>query len=439
MFFFFIFIFLFQINSKYLDSFNDSKIELISEEKSSFFQFSEDFEKIKIAYSIEENNSLINDNFVFDSVFNAFKIGGEIKLYKINFEKKRSLKDVYKKLKDENIYFYIIFFENEKTFSWKVYSVLEEKFLDGTVYQKSDLKKNDINLKISICSDLWKLLFESEITPFDSSLVYIKNILLNGKKYSEIVTVNPFFDFTEKIRLKTNRAISDLSSIISGDNSTIIFSEVTNKNVRIVKLKENGGLSVLIDLPGTSGSLCSIDNDIFYVRSSKIYHCYYDFEKKSFIHEKIKTEKKNDLNASICKGPKKNSIICARNYKIYIIYYQKNKNGSIFVENEKMLSPKDSFSTSVDFNDQSQFIFSSEKIGKYNQIFSYDKDTLERKQLTNSNYSKSEISISPCGNYIAYSVKNNDGTKRIETINVYTKKIKVITENQNCGTPTWII
>ena len=436
------FLFLFFFNFFYSN--NQEKFLIESKKKSSSENiiniFNQEFEKINICFSYENSNELIPDYSIFSEIFKALKIGGEIKFF--NFKKNNNfkLKEIFKKLKNEKIYFYIIFFENENFFSWKIYSVFDEKFIEWKNYSKKNKNFDFIlDLKRIICSDIWKVLFGSEVTPFDSFLLYSKDFYENDKKYSSIFSTQPFFSKNIKTQIKTNRIIVDLRVINNEESSFLTFSEITKKNVRIVKLKKNGNLSIIIDLPGTSTSLCNSENGLFYVRSSNIYYCYYESKTKRFIHQKI-NDNKNDIIASVCEGPE-NSILCAKNYKIYKINFEKDNDGKIIKTKEQLICPKDSISMGITYTKLSDNFITTEKIGNFYQLFSYDKKNLKRVQITNSNYSKNEISISPCGCYIAYTVINNlNKKKRIEIMNLYTKKIIKLTDEENRYiSPVWIL
>ncbi len=243
--------------------------------------------------------------------------------------------------------------------------------------------------------------------------------------------INPFFKSSNEIKkLKISRAIVDLNIVDIFGSENIVFSEVTPKNVRIVRFSNSGNLTPLIDIPGTSTSLCYQDDTAFYIRSQKLYHCYFNFKKSEIYHESCIDKNKNELFASVVRGPN-GTVLCAKDYKIFQINYELNEDGSIKNIKENQISPKNVFSTSVTYNKERDLIITSEKIKNHIQLISYDKNK-NRTILTSSKYSKYEPVVSPCGTYVAYTIRDEKtGLKKIEIMNLYTKKVVLATVKQD--------
>jgi hypothetical protein len=387
--------------------------------------FSEGFSRIEVGFLDESSRSFFTDDNYVGEICSAISIGGEIVFKKVKSNKKN---EIFKNLRDISIYFYIVFFENNESILWKLYSSDNEKFLEGKSYKKSVKKETLLRV---VCSDIWNVLFSSETAPFSSYLIYATTGNVKKNVSSEIKIINPFFKCANEIKkLKISRSIVDLNIIDILGSENIVFSEVTSKNVRIIKINNSSNLTVLIDIPGTSTSLCYQDDTAFYIRSQSLYHCYFNFKKRAIYHEPCCDKSKNEVFASVVKGPN-GTILCAKDYKIFQINYLLNEDGSIKNIIENQVSPENVFATAVAYNEEIDFIITTEKINNHFQLVLYDKNK-NRRILTTSKYSKLEPSISPCGTYVAYTIRDEkSGLKKIEIINLYTKKVILVTKKQD--------
>mgnify|MGYP003965013761 CR=1 FL=1 len=399
-------------------------------------------DKVLIGYKIEKISEPQEIEIISSKIIKALGNGGEVCLSKVRSKNKLNLEKIFELFYKKSVLFYLILFETDEVLSWKLYSIITKSLIDGKEYSK---KQNKNNILRAACSDIWKILFGSEITPFDSFLVYIKE---NGfleenkyQKYYEIFVKNLFLNDDSIRRMKTSRAITSLSIINTKPLSSIGFSEITDKNVRIVKLTPYGKLVSLIDLPGTSSSICVCENDVFYIRSRRLFHCFYDKRYKYFVHEPTIKNTPDDITYASIVELKKGKLLCAKNYKIFLINYDKNFNGSIKSIEEEIVSPSGVVATNVSANANGSIFVTSEKIDGYYQLVAYDSNDFTRTILTNSKYNKQEPSISPCETYIAYTVNDSKtGNKKIEVVNIYTGKILEISDkNSRLLSPKWIV
>jgi hypothetical protein len=132
-------------------------------------------------------------------------------------------------------------------------------------------------------------------------------------------------------------------------------------------------------------------------------------------------------------------VCISRNLKIYEINYALSPESNALVIKEARKITEDGISSlnmTYDYHDEKTIV--SQRIGKYFQLSSYEKNT--KKVLTSSCYHKQDPSISPCGNFIAYVAQMDDGSQYIEVINKYSGDvIRVTPEPGEYRFPTWLV
>jgi hypothetical protein len=389
---------------------------------------SNQYEAISIGYSIKSEKELITQ-----SILSTLKSGDQIKFSRVSPLKHCSSSNI-KKLEPYNLLFYILFSEDHGIFEWKLYEVNSGTFIIGKQYDATNV--NDKLLR-TISADIWLELF-SEQSPFNYLLAYIKKDIIAKKDTFHVVITSPFTKKFTKNIVSSNSPIVDLAVLETTPIQSIALSQATTKNIRILKLTSDGSLVRLIDLPGTSTSICSYEKGVLYIRSGKLCQCYYDEKEKAFVHAPCK---KNDLGiyASVA-ITQDQSMICVKDFSVYVIDYEINKNGSITCKHERKISSSKAMVASATYSPNSNTIITSEKIKDHYQLVSYNLLKPQRTIITKSTIHKQDPCISPCGNYVAYVSFNDMGDgKTIEIMNMYTKKIISITETEgHYVCPIWI-
>ena len=416
----------------------------LSEEYDINFKLNDLTEKslgISCIYSLKNNSS----SSIVESILNAIVSGGQVSFSKIEIPKNFTI-EWGNKLLNKSYLFYFLFEETDEFFIWKLYDLTNNlQFIKGKKYLKDNSKRS--LLVRHICKDIWKDLFGNDITPFDYYLTFlIKN---SSEKYKSIITyLCPFIndygkkEESDRILLRTSRNFINLYTLDTKPNKSLICSEITNTNVKIIKLNMQGNISSLIDLKGTLSSLITNKNGVWYINSGKIYRSYFDKEKSKLIHiclTNFDFNGEDSITAKISVGPN-NSILLTQNFKTYIIDYIIDEKDNCIINNKKKLSPNNVKSVSITYNEKENIIVTSEKINNYYQLVSYDGTTYERNILTESKFNKQDPSISPCGAFVAYIIYNGSNNKTsIELYNLYTKKIISVTKKQGYYlSPAWI-
>lgn len=335
----------------------------------------------------------------------------------------------------DKIYIHLTLIEETNKISYKIYSEGKNEFLCGKEFS---FKKISDTLLRKIGKSLFIIFFgEANITPFDYFLVTSKSditIPQNKKRKYSILMESPFGNMYSKSILKTTSHIVDLG-VCNTENPFLWYSEMTNKNVRIIKLSSNGSLIPLIDINGTTSSSFVTSNnleDSFFVSSGKIMR--YKYNKKNESIEPVIFIQKDDYIASLCFMNK--SLFYTYKGSIYQTVIDLN-NKSI-KENIKIMY-KDAYSISPSINEATNTLIFTSKINGYMQLVLYTLDDKRYYKLTNSKYDKEDPSLSPCGNYVCYMVSKPNDHSCIEIMNINTHAIiKYTDKNAEYRYPCWI-
>lgn len=89
------------------------------------------------------------------------------------------------------------------------------------------------------------------------------------------------------------------------------------------------------------------------------------------------------------------------------------------------------------YSSKNNMIAYCKKEDNYYQVFTYDLNTKESKQITKCNTDKDGCSWSPCGSYILFSCEKKNKS-RIATFNIWTNLMQYLTpENEDWTSPSW--
>ena len=372
---------------------------------------------IKISSSIEKTTKSF---LALQEIKNALQWGNQIIFDESMYEKTD---------KEESALFKIKFSGDDKTISWRLYSISENKMIEGKEYSVS---KKIPPLVHAISKDIWTALF-GEGNHFEYDLVYVSKNSNNEKKMWEIHRCCPCVKGNNKTIVRSSKAILDMSSINPATiNSFIVYSQATLSNVKILKLSSTGSLSVVVNQAGTSGNFVATTSleDNFYVRSGILYHCYYD-ENRNFIHKPFTTI---NMVISPAIGPDKSIFYSSKN-KIWQIEITKNN-----TTEPVLISEKERFALSPSYCNATETLLYTQKEKGFMQLVSYDIKTKKKKVITDTKYHKQDPSLSPCGTYVAYIAFDQTNNKNyLECMNMHTNTVIRIEEaGENCMFPCWL-
>ncbi len=389
--------------------------------------FSEKCDSIAVDCFIDQSVShAMHENI--STILKALQVGGQIKI-----REKPFTENDYKKIKNkknDSTFFSLVFFQSHSRLSWKLYGFGEFGCIDGKEYKN---EKPHALVK-AICHDIWLALMGGP-TPFDAQLAYVKKTKNQNKVFFEICIMSPLTADNEKIVLRSSRPIVDLVGVDSTYGPSLIYSEMTQHNVRMLKLTNQGVIVPVIDLMGTAGGFTSSFDleTTFYVRSGVIYRYEYDMKNRRINHIPFIALK------SPCASPiigTRGNLFYACGHTIYCCTY--DPISYKILSHEAVSDPK-SYSVAPSFCNETKTLVYTQRIGKYMQLVSYDRETKITSILTHSPYDKQDPAYSPCGNYIAYIARHDKKCNQIELLNIFTKKTVSITNKINdCCYPCWI-
>jgi hypothetical protein len=410
----------------FLSSICDDEVTIIDLKET--HSIKQEHEPLQLGYSVEGDNTYITKNII-----KFLKLGDQLEFRQVACFKNVNSKTI-SKLSQYNILFYIIFTETQESFAWKLYEVNTGTFLSGKQYNSS--KINDKLLR-TITSDIWEDLF-AEDAPTNYLLTYIEKKQNSvGNNYNIIIT-SPIAQMFNKNLVSSSTPLVDLGVLDTEPHQSLALSQATSKNVRILKLTSDGSLVKLVDLPGTSTSVSSYEKGIIYIRSGKIYCCYFDEKEKGFVHAVCKKNDTSLYGAVVVTNDK--SLLYIRDFALFKCSYTLDKSGALTCGKEIKISSKNCTVASFSYCRLTKEIVVSEKIQDVFQLFIYDIQTMKKNRITSSFIHKQDPSFSPSGSWISYVAFDEKKNERyVEMINVYTKKNVRITDTPGCYvSPTWI-
>jgi len=352
-------------------------------------------------------------------------------------------KQFLEKLATKNILFYLLFSLSEEKISWQLYNTVTPEFIGGKNYTVNGITVLE-EFCLMIAADIWKKLFSKEISPFELTLIYIEQNTVNKTKGNfKIIATNPFSLHKNKTILhEGERPLIDLTVAPSKNGPVILFSQINRDKVSLVKLRydSNGKkyFDSIVSAHGTATSPCSIEEFLFYILSGTLCVCMYDEETKKFCHKTL--DASNGIYGGLAPviGEKLIAVGAIKKFRGYIFEISKGENKVIFSK-QQQFTPQSTIVSSISthYNIQ-ECIITSEKIDGIFQLVMYDGAEMERKVLTKSKYHKHDPALSPCGGYIAYIAQEENGKRRVETIDIATKSISIISKNGLFRSPSWI-
>lgn len=317
---------------------------------------------------------------------------------------------------------------------WRLYDSAQANMLKGK--KLSQTKDNSFVLAHILSDDLWPEIIGQKGC-FSSVLVACKKVIGKKKKnYQYIYALQPmefYAGLSPAVPVVTAPTVS-VAPRWHGTKPLLYYSKHTNYNLCLMSIDLNKKSRIVTNFEGLNMTpafskegkiIISLSNG----EKNRLYK--YDFDNKtkvgsfnaltdasihalspSFIDEnRIVFCAIDNLNRP------KIAILNLNNHKIDYITYSGNCACPTYcIKNNKIAYCK--------------------KVNGYMQIFIYDLDTKEHKQMTTNNGDKDNCSWSPCGNFIAFSVENRNS--RIAILNLLTGKVIFLTpENENWTYPAW--
>ncbi len=318
----------------------------------------------------------------------------------------------------------------EGKIEWRLYDSLQATMQQG---KRIALLKSLESTAHTVADQLWKILTGQD-SIFLTKIAYCKVVKKDKQLLKNIYIQSPMqynsHCFVTGGKLLAPRWNKDLS------NPLILYSEVTQANIRLMSATLDGKRKIISNFDGlTMLANFSLDGQkVVYCASYKgncqLYYYYYDQAAKKGITKRLTNNKSNNTSPNLCEN---GDIIFCSDFetKSPQLYCLTPTTGDI-----KKLT-QGGYCASPHYSDKNKTVAYSKLIGNEMQIFLYNVATQEHKQITFDKGNKDESSWSPCGNYLAFVLK--EGKKsRISLLNMLThERFFLTSEHEACSYPAW--
>lgn len=319
---------------------------------------------------------------------------------------------------------------NNGAFEWRLYDSLQAIMQKG---KRIPLQSTVEATAHTIADQIWKLLTGQE-SIFLTKIAYCKVVQKDKHTLKDIYIQGPLSNnatcFIKGGKLLAPRWNKDQW------HPLILYSEVTPANIRLMSANIEGTRKIISNFDGLT-MLASFSPDgrkVVYCASHKgtcqLYYYYVDSGAKKGVTKRLTYNKGNNTSPNLCAN---GDVIFCSDYetKSPQLYCLTPVTGEI-----KRLT-QGGYCASPHYSDLKNSIVYSKLVDNYMQIFIYDIGKNEHIQLTFDKSNKDECCWSPCGNYLAFALKE-EKTSRIAILNIMTKERFFLTSVQEkCSYPAW--
>lgn len=268
---------------------------------------------------------------------------------------------------------------------------------------------------------------------FTTKIAYSKAVRLPHKKGNCRYICVADYDGSNEQSLVTTPTIN-IGSRWNKDakNPLLFYSEYTNKNVRLVTVDMKGRRRIASNFDGIN-MLPTFSGDgkrVIYCASRADGNCHlYQYEQKAL--KLVLGGNGNYVSPSIA-ADGSHMYFCSdhENGKPAICRYDfDTQKVTRITDHGSAMAPSYSSST--------QKVAYTKFVNGIVQVFCYDETTGKHTQLTTDKTNKDEVSWSPCGNYLLFSV-DQGGKGRLAHLNLMTKERRYLSpEKEDCTYPMW--
>jgi hypothetical protein len=315
-------------------------------------------------------------------------------------------------------------------FEWRLYTTGQALMEKGKRLLKQG---NDPALWAHLIAyDLWLALMGGP-GPFTTTLCYSKRIPHPCYKWLYQLCVCDIQGNNERVIVSTPRiSVAPYWNKSGVTVPSIIYSEFTDTNVRLMSANLQGKRRVVLDLDGTMAGVSFQAAEphqtvsIVYGRSGGIWRYYYDKQAKKGIHIPVVQEK-----GTVCASP----TVLAHHDIVYCaqgkIKYYHGRTGA------RTTLVEDGYNVGPACHEKSGNIVYSRRVKQKMQLFLYNMRTKRNEQLTYGPGDKTDPCWSPCGNWVAFGLEMQ-GTHSIMLLHIKTGRIVPLHHSrEDCRYPTW--
>jgi len=352
-----------------------------------------------------------------------------------NIDKLKSKKDL-KRLEDLGYTLGLFIDRISRTFiEWRLYDIAQFNMLKGKKINYSCNNKIE-NMAHSLADELWPDITCQEGS-FSSMIAACKKMHLKNKSYhSSIYIFHPTDDLEKDLDPLVSEPTIFVSTRWHNLRPTVYYSKHTNYNVRLMSVDLFKNKQIVANFEGLNltPSFSPLGNIILLLtRNGKSRVCKYKFDlkRKKGLYIPLTTNSIHAISPSFI--DENRIVFCAidsaNKPKIAILHLDKNNKIEYITESGYCVSPCYSLKNGK--------IAYCKKVQGYLQLFLYDLNTQNHRQVTFDKGDKDSCSWSPCGNYLVFSVENKKES-RICIFNLISNQNRFISpKNEYWCYPSW--
>ena len=341
-------------------------------------------------------------------------------------------KQELRKLADEGFPLALFFSDDRHDMTWRLYDLMSGELIKGKKCKRKNL--SDVQWSIIIAEEIWPLLTSQEGS-FSSLIAASKQSLNKSKRPGrDLYLIHPFLSAEKFSPICIVKRGNNFAPRWHCHKSVIFYSQHTLVNVRLMSVDSNHISRIITSFEGQNmtPAISSKGRVVLALSSSQhtqLYEYIYDQEDHKGRFVRLTREMGDFISPSFLTEDK--IVFC------YIDVNNRPKLGVLDLKAKKIqwLSVGSALCPAV--NPVAHQIAFCKKVNGIYQLFSYDLDSQEERQLTKGAGHKDECSWSPCGNYITCSVEQGDDS-RIGLLDVNTLVMRYLTpRNEQWAYPSW--
>lgn len=337
-----------------------------------------------------------------------------------------------KSLKRSGVSLAVIFSDSDNSLSWRLYNTLTGKVVSSQTNQIGTLSLR--TLAHNVADQVWPVL-TSEKGPFSSVIVACKQLLNKNhtKKISHIYAFSP------------TEGVGNARCIVGGSRvnfaprwhpfrKQLFYSQHTPFNVSLMTKMPGSSARTLMSFDGQNmtPAVSNKGKVVISLSNGADAHLYeYNFDKETKKGRFIQLTKGHGQYISPSFRGENELVFCYSNI------HGRPRIGMLDLSSKKLkwITPEHGLSPCVSPNGKK--VAYTTRVDRVLQVFCYDFKTGKHTQVTSNKGHKDEVSWSPCGNYLLFSVEI--GMKsQIACFHIPTKSMRYLSpEDEHWSFPSW--
>jgi len=315
----------------------------------------------------------------------------------------------------------------QKALEWRLYNTIGGKMLAGKKLRKrGHLVRGWAH---NIADQVWPEL-TAQPGFFSSRIAYCKQVDRADQQSYKHVYIADYDGSHEELLVETPTVNVGARFHTGQQNCLIFYSQFTDKNIelRVADMNKKTRKVSVFDGVNMLPSFSEDGKKVAYCASKGTGNCQIYYVEGNKVMQ-ITDNKANNISPTLSADAKK-IYFCSDIKRVPSIYCVDREAQTI----ERLTSDASSMSPMYCAK-RNSLAYCKKTDGVY-QVFIYDCQEKEHRQVTFGGGHKSECSWSPCGNYILYAVEK-DQKQYLETVTILSGTIRRLTMKGNCSYPSW--